>query len=72
MSGVSFLPFSEHTYKQSPYQDCNKKEYEGLLKKKSKNATASLELIIKPQEKTEGLNKLIEGYEKILRSQIPG
>ena len=37
MSGVSFLPFSEHTYKQSPYQDCNKKEYEGLLKKMPKN-----------------------------------
>ena len=37
MSGVSFLPFSEHTYKQSPYQDCNKKEYESLLKKMPKN-----------------------------------
>ena len=32
MSGVSFLPFSEHTYKQAPYQDCEKKEYEDLLK----------------------------------------
>ena len=28
MSGVSFLPFSEHTYKQAPYQDCTKEEYE--------------------------------------------
>ena len=37
MSGVSFLPFSEHTYKQSPYQDCDKKEYEGLLKRMPKN-----------------------------------
>lgn len=33
---------------------------------------AQLDLIIKPQEKTQGLNKLIEGYEKLLRSQIPG
>ena len=31
MSGVSFLPFSEHTYKQAPYQDCTKEEYEILL-----------------------------------------
>ena len=33
MSGVSFLPFSEHTYKQAPYQDCTKEEYEILLNK---------------------------------------
>jgi ribonucleoside-triphosphate reductase (thioredoxin) len=31
MSGVSFLPFSEHTYKQAPYQDCTKEEYEFLV-----------------------------------------
>ena len=37
MSGVSFLPFSEHTYQQAPYQDCDKKEYEILLKKMPKN-----------------------------------
>ena len=33
MSGVSFLPFSEHTYKQAPYQDIQKDEYELLIKK---------------------------------------
>jgi len=32
MSGVSFLPFSEHTYKQAPYQDCDEVQYEELLK----------------------------------------
>jgi ribonucleoside-diphosphate reductase alpha chain len=31
MSGVSFLPFSEHSYKQAPYQDCTKEEYEFLV-----------------------------------------
>ena len=31
MSGVSFLPFSEHTYKQAPYQDCDKEKYEEIL-----------------------------------------
>ena len=32
MSGVSFLPFSEHTYKQAPYQDCDKEKYEEVSK----------------------------------------
>ena len=36
MSGVSFLPFSEHTYKQAPYQDCTKQEYEFLVDKMPK------------------------------------
>ena len=31
MSGVSFLPHSDHTYQQAPYQDCTKEEYEVLL-----------------------------------------
>jgi len=32
MSGVSFLPHSDHTYQQAPYQDCDKIEYQALLK----------------------------------------
>jgi ribonucleoside-diphosphate reductase alpha chain len=32
MSGVSFLPHSDHTYQQAPYQDCTKEECEELLK----------------------------------------
>ena len=36
MSGVSFLPFSEHTYQQAPYQDTDKEGYEFLLKKMPK------------------------------------
>jgi ribonucleoside-diphosphate reductase alpha chain len=31
MSGVSFLPHSDHTYQQAPYQDCTKEDYELLL-----------------------------------------
>jgi len=27
MSGVSFLPYSEHTYQQAPYQECDKTTY---------------------------------------------
>ena len=37
MSGVSFLPMSEHIYEQAPYQDCTKKEYEELLKRMPKS-----------------------------------
>ena len=36
MSGVSFLPFSEHTYRQAPYQDCTESEYNDLLAKMPK------------------------------------
>ena len=31
MSGVSFLPHSDHTYQQAPYQDCTKEEYQEML-----------------------------------------
>ena len=32
VSGISFLPFSEQTYKQAPYQDITEKEYNILTK----------------------------------------
>jgi ribonucleoside-diphosphate reductase alpha chain len=28
IGGVSFLPYSEHTYRQAPYQECSKEQYE--------------------------------------------
>ena len=31
MSGVSFLPYNEHTYQQAPYQEVGKSDYEQLL-----------------------------------------
>jgi ribonucleoside-diphosphate reductase alpha chain len=31
MSGVSFLPYNEHTYQQAPYQEVGKSDYENLL-----------------------------------------
>ena len=42
MSGVSFLPFSDHTYRQAPYQDCSEHEYEDLLSKMPKNVDWTL------------------------------
>ena len=32
ISGISFLPFSDHTYRQAPYQDCTKSEYDEMVK----------------------------------------
>ena len=32
LSGVSFLPFSDHTYQQAPYQDIDEKTYKKLVK----------------------------------------
>ena len=37
ISGISFLPFSEHTYRQAPYQDCTKEEYNAAVEAMPKN-----------------------------------
>jgi ribonucleoside-diphosphate reductase alpha chain len=31
-NGLSALPYSDHTYMQSPFEDCTKEEYERLFK----------------------------------------
>jgi ribonucleoside-diphosphate reductase alpha chain len=37
VSGISFLPHSDHSYKQAPYQEVTKEDYEELLAKMPKN-----------------------------------
>jgi len=37
VSGISFLPHSDHSYKQAPYQEVTKEEYEALVEKMPKN-----------------------------------
>ena len=37
LSGISFLPYSDHSYKQAPYQEVPKEEYEDLVLKMPKN-----------------------------------
>tara|TARA_Y100001937_G_scaffold122369_1_gene183008 strand:- start:6880 stop:8823 length:1944 start_codon:yes stop_codon:yes gene_type:complete len=37
ISGISFLPFSEHVYRQAPYQDCTEEEYNKALEQMPKN-----------------------------------
>jgi len=36
MSGVSFLPHSDHVYQQAPYQECTEDEYNDMIKKVTK------------------------------------
>lgn len=31
VSGISFLPHSDHSYKQAPYQECGKREYDDMV-----------------------------------------
>jgi ribonucleoside-diphosphate reductase alpha chain len=42
VSGVSFLPHSDHTYQQAPYEDCDKKTYTELAKKMPKEVNWDL------------------------------
>ena len=59
MSGVSFLPFSDHTYRQAPYQDCTKEEYEEF-KTKMPEAVNWAELLaqFETTDMTEGAQEL--------------
>lgn len=36
LSGLSFLPASDHSYKQAPYTDCTREQYEELVSKMPK------------------------------------
>jgi len=42
-----------------------------LFGKGEKPSVAHLEIVIKPQEASEGLKHVVEGLEKVLRAQIP-
>jgi ribonucleoside-diphosphate reductase alpha chain len=58
LSGVSFLPFSDHVYAQAPYQDCTKEEYEALLVKMPKNVDWSKLSIYENRDNTVGSQEL--------------
>jgi ribonucleoside-diphosphate reductase alpha chain len=58
MSGVSFLPFSEHTYQQAPYQDCEREDYEALLAKMPKNVDWAMLASYEKQDTTTGSQEL--------------
>ena len=58
MSGVSFLPMSEHSYRQAPYQDCSKKEYKELLSKMPKEVDWKLFDAYEKEDSTTGSQEL--------------
>lgn len=39
--GISFLPYSDFVYKQAPFQECSREDYEALLLKMPKNVNWS-------------------------------
>jgi ribonucleoside-diphosphate reductase alpha chain len=58
MSGVSFLPFSEHVYKQAPYQDIDSATYESELEKMPKNVDWKILSQYEESDMTEGAQEL--------------
>ena len=58
VSGISFLPFSEHTYQQAPYQDIDEKEYKKFLTKMPKNVDWSLLQEFEKEDTTTGGREL--------------
>lgn len=56
MSGVSFLPYDGGTYKQAPYEDCTKEEYEAFLDKMPKSI--EWDAIVELEDNVEGAQML--------------
>jgi len=54
ISGISFLPHSDHTYRQAPYQDCTKEEYLVALEKMPKNVDWGMLTKYEKEDKTTG------------------
>jgi ribonucleoside-diphosphate reductase alpha chain len=58
LSGVSFLPYSEHTYVQAPYQDATKEEYEAFVKKMPKHIAWENLSLYETEDNTTGSQSL--------------
>lgn len=54
ISGISFLPHSDHSYQQAPYQDCTKIAYTALLVEMPKDVDWSLLQNYEKEDKTTG------------------
>ena len=57
-SGISFLPHSDHTYAQAPYQDITKEEYEELHEKMPKTIDWTALSIYEKEDTTSGSQTL--------------
>jgi len=58
ISGVSFLPHVEHSYKQAPYQDCTEAEYTTLKEAMPKNIDWSKLKDYEMEDNTSGSQEL--------------
>ena len=58
MSGVSFLPYSEHTYQQAPYQEIDKEAYDLLLLSMPKNIDWSKLSEYEVEDNTSGMQTM--------------
>jgi ribonucleoside-diphosphate reductase alpha chain len=58
IGGVSFLPSSEHSYKQAPYQEITKEEYEEAVKKMPESIRWDMMTIYETEDGTTGSQEL--------------
>lgn len=58
ISGVSFLPFSEHSYRQAPYQEVNEEEYLVLKEKMPKEIRWEDLAFYEQEDNTSGMQTL--------------
>ena len=58
VSGISFLPHSDHSYAQAPYQDITKKEYQKLQKQMPSTIDWSLLQNYEKEDTTTGSKEL--------------
>jgi ribonucleoside-triphosphate reductase len=56
MSGVSFLPYDGGTYRQAPYEDCTKEQYEAMLA--TMPASIDWDSIVEMEDNVEGAQML--------------
>ena len=58
VSGISFLPYSEHSYVQAPYQEVTKEVYEDMVSKMPKTIDWSALSLYELEDTTTGTQAL--------------
>lgn len=58
LSGVSFLPYSEHTYRQAPYQEIDKDSYDDMVSRMPKDIDWSKLSDYETEDNTAGMQTL--------------
>lgn len=58
IGGISFLPYSEHTYRQAPYQDCDEATYNQFMADMPKNIDWSMLSAYELEDTTTGTQTL--------------